>query len=185
MNEINENGYLEAREFKFCPWCGESLSVKQLDGRDRRYCAGCGFIWYKNPVPAAGAIIYNDGRLLLVKRKYPPREGDWCLPAGFQEYDESPAECCIREVKEETGLDIKIDSLFWNYKAGDDPRTMVVLILYLASVRDGELKAGDDAIEVDYFDLRKIPSNIAFKAHRRAIEHVREYIKSGELPAND
>ncbi|MEE9554644.1 MAG: NUDIX hydrolase [candidate division Zixibacteria bacterium] len=185
MSVNEEYGYLEARDYEFCPWCGEALVEKQLDGRQRRTCPKCGFIWYKNPVPAAGAIIHNDHGLILVKRKFPPSEGDWCLPAGFQEYNESPMECCIREVKEETGLDIKIDGLFWNYKAGDDPRTMVVLILYLASITGGEKKPGDDAIEVEYFGMDNIPSNIAFTAHRKALSQFKSYLKNDSLPVND
>ena len=180
-----EGGYIQARDFSFCPWCRAALSEKEFDGRKRRYCPDCGFIWYKNPVPAAGAIIHENGRLLLVRRKYPPKKGDWGLPAGFQEFDESPEECCVREVKEETGLDIRIEAPFWNYRAGDDPRTTVVLILYLGARIDGDLKPGDDATEAAYFDLSEIPSNIAFSAHREAIAHFREFIERGTLPSRD
>jgi len=182
MSIPDEHKLVEAKDFKFCPWCGSLLESRQLDGRTRPACISCEYIWYKNPIPAAGAIIVDENRLLLVKRKYPPGAGDWCIPAGFMEYDESPVECCKREVKEETGLDIKIERLFWNYKAGDDPRSMVVLILYLATVADGDLIPGDDAIETKYFDLEKLPSNIAFSAHRRAIKDLKKYLEKGELP---
>ena len=180
-----EHKFVEARNFKFCPWCGAILVEKKLDGQTRRKCPDCDFIWYKNPVPAAGAIIQDSGRLLLVKRKYPPRAGDWSLPAGFMEYDESPAECCIRELKEDTGLDIEITRLFWNYKGGDDPRTMVVLILYLAHITGGKLKPGDDAVEVEFFGMDDLPANIAFSAHRRAIADYRVFLSSGDLPKAD
>lgn len=185
MNEAADKGLPLKKEFKFCPFCGQTLAQKYFDGRSRRYCQRCGYVWYNNPVPAAGAIIYKDNQLLLVRRKYPPREGDWSLPAGFQENDESPRECCVREVREETGLEVRIDSLFWNYRAGDDPRTTVVLILYLASILDGKLRPGDDALEAAYFDMENIPSNIAFSAHRKAITHFREYLEQGKLPSRD
>jgi len=180
-----DHTFPEARDFQYCPSCGQKLVEGDIDGRTRLHCPSCQYIWYKNPVPAAGAIIFRDDKLLLVKRKYEPRAGDWCLPAGFQEYDESPLECCIREVKEETGLEIKIDRLFWNYKAGDDPRTMVVLILYLADIVDGVLEPGDDAVEAKFFPLSEIPSNIAFKAHRMAISHLKNFLSRGELPLSD
>jgi 8-oxo-dGTP diphosphatase len=176
------HGYLEARDFDYCPWCGSRLAGRKIDGRDRLSCSNCEFIWYKNPVPAAGAIIHADGDILLVKRKYPPAAGDWCFPAGFQENDESPVDCCIREVREETGLDIRIESLFWNYRAGDDPRTMVVLMLYLARVVGGTMKAGDDALEAGFFGIDSVPDNIAFSAHRRAIAHFKEYLRRGAFP---
>ena len=171
-----------AKDFEFCPWCGSTLEPRRSDGKERPACTSCEYVWYKNPIPAAGAIIVDDHRLLLVKRKYPPAAGDWCIPAGFMEYDESPTECCIREVKEETGLTIKIDKLFWNYRAGDDPRSMVVLMLYLASVVDGDLIPGDDALESKYFDLDSLPANIAFSAHRKAIKDLRSYLETGRLP---
>jgi ADP-ribose pyrophosphatase YjhB (NUDIX family) len=180
-----EHKLVGARDYKFCPWCRAILIEKKLDGRTRLRCPDCDFVWYKNPVPAAGAIISDGDRLLLVKRKYAPEIGGWTLPAGFMEYDESPMECCIREIKEETGLDIKITGLFWNYKAGDDPRTMVVLILYLADMIGGELKPGDDAAEVDFFALDNLPANIAFSAHRRAIADYRTFLSTGAFPKAD
>jgi ADP-ribose pyrophosphatase YjhB (NUDIX family) len=185
MSIPDEHKLIEARDFKFCPWCGSPLESRLLDGAMRSTCTSCEYIWYKNPIPAAGAIIVDNNRLLLVKRKYPPKVGDWCIPAGFMEYDESPVECCKREVKEETGLDIKIDQLFWNYKAGDDPRSIVVLILYLATVVDGDLIPGDDALETRYFDLDKLPPNIAFSAHRKAIRDLKIYLEKGNLPPNN
>lgn len=185
MNIPEEHRLIEARDFRYCPWCASFLETRRLDGKMRLACTSCEYIWYKNPIPAAGAIIVKENRLLLVKRKYPPGVGDWCIPAGFMEYDESAVKCCIREVKEETGLDIKIQRLFWNYKGGDDPRSMVVLILYLAEVIDGDLRPGDDAMETKYFDLDHLPANIAFSAHRKAIEDLKTYLKTGGLPYRD
>ncbi len=182
MDRIDEKKFITAKEYKYCPWCGSDLLIKELDGRERSACGSCDFIWYKNPIPAAGAILFKDEALLLVKRKYAPKIGDWCLPAGFMEYDESAAHCCLREVKEETGLDIEIERLFWNYKAGDDPRSMVVLVLYTANIAGGELMPGDDAIEARFFKLDELPENIAFSAHVRAIEDFRKYLASGRLP---
>ena len=185
MTENDDHKLVAARDFKFCPWCSSNLERRKLDGQERLACPRCDFIWYKNPIPAAGAIIMKDNRLLLVKRRYPPGVGDWCIPAGFMEFDESPIECCRREIKEETGLDIRIDSLFWNYRAGDDPRSTVVLILYLASAIDGDLVPGDDAEETKYFNLDNLPPNIAFSAHRKAIKDLKKYLEKGELPQPD
>lgn len=185
MNIPEEHRLIEARDFKYCPWCASPLELRRLDGKMRPACTSCEYIWYKNPIPAAGAIIMKDDKLLLVKRKYPPGVGDWCIPAGFMEYNESAVKCCIRELKEETGLDIEIEKLFWNYKAGDDPRSMVVLMLYLAESVDGDLRPGDDAMQAKYFDLDNLPDNIAFSAHRKAIRDFKTYIKTGRLPNRD
>ncbi len=177
-----EHKLVRARLYSYCPWCASPLVGRLSDGHERLVCPNCDFIWYRNPIPAAGAILFRDNSILLTKRKYPPREGDWCFPAGFMEYSESPAECCVRELKEETGLDIKISGLFHAYAGHDDPRSNAVLILYLADISGGELRPGDDAIETVFFELDRIPPNIAFQAHRDAIRDFKRYIKTGQLP---
>jgi ADP-ribose pyrophosphatase YjhB (NUDIX family) len=98
------------------------------------------------------------------------------------EYEESPVACCIRELKEETGYNIAITRLFWNYSGHDDPRSNAVLMLYLADIVGGHPVAGDDAFEVRFFDLDKTPGNIAFQAHRDAIADFRKYQITGEFP---
>jgi 8-oxo-dGTP diphosphatase len=177
-----EHKLIEARLYRYCPWCASALIEEDRDGRQRLICPNCDFIWYRNPIPATGAIVGRDDSIILVKRKYPPRVGYWCFPAGFMEYDESPMQCCIRELKEETGLDIRIRRPFWNYSGHDDPRSNAVLMMYLADIVGGDLTAGDDASEVGYFELDKIPQDIAFAAHRDCIADYRRYRETGKLP---
>jgi ADP-ribose pyrophosphatase YjhB (NUDIX family) len=152
------------------------------DNRERLRCPACDFIWYKNPIPAAGAIVNRSGEILLVKRKYPPAIGDWCFPAGFMEYDESPVDCCVRELREETGLDIEITRLFWVYAGHDDPRSNAVLMLYLANIIGGDAAPGDDAVDLRFYKLDDVPANIAFQAHREAISDYRRYMETGLFP---
>jgi 8-oxo-dGTP diphosphatase len=173
------------KEFTYCPWCNTKLVEAEIDGKIRRHCPNCDFINYRNPIPAAGAIIDNGLGLLLVKRKYTPYIGDWCFPAGFMEYGESPQHCCIRELKEETGLDIKIEKLFNVYAGQDDPRTRAVLILYLANTDGSAPIPGDDALEARYFDFESLPSNVAFASHRQAIKEYLEYKKTSRFPRQD
>jgi len=178
----DEHKLVISKDFAFCPWCASGLIEKRIDGKTRKHCPKCDFIHYKNPAPAAGAIIIDDGKVLLVKRKYPPRVGDWSFPAGFMEYGESPSHCCIREVKEETNLDVRLASSFKVYSGSDDPRTRAVLIMYIAKIRGGDLKAGDDASELKFFSLDKLPDNLAFESHIRALDEYREFEKTGSLP---
>ena len=173
---------VEDKKFIYCPWCASPLVDDNIDGKKRRHCPKCDFIHYKNPVPAVGAFIVNDNKVLLVKRKYPPRVGDWSFPAGFMEYGETPAQCGVREVKEETGLDIKITSSFKAYSGSDDPRTRAILILFLSEVIGGEIRAGDDASELRFFPLDNLPDNLAFESHIRALNEYKEYLKTGRLP---
>lgn len=159
--------------FKNCPLCTTPLELKEHDHKKRMVCPACDFVDFHNPAPAAGAVIFREGELLLVKRAADPYQGDWCIPAGFMEWDESPRHCAERELLEETGLEIVTEKIFNVYSGTDDPRTNALLILYFARVIGGEARAGDDASEVGFFADAEIPSNIAFQAHRQAITDLR------------
>ncbi len=172
---------MTAKTYAFCPWCGKKLVEKDVDHRTRKICEACGFVHYRNPVPAAGVIHVENGRVLLVKRKFEPREGMWTLPAGFMEADEDAWSCAVRETKEETNLDVEIIRLFEVYSAFDDPRTAVVLILYLVRRTGGELECGDDAVDARYFDLDDLPEAIAFRAHRIALADIKRQFAEGLL----
>ncbi len=157
--------------YRYCPLCGNKLVVEHIEHRERMVCSdnSCGYIFYQNPIPAAGVIVVEDNRVLLVKRAHPPRIGWWCIPAGFMEWEEHPRSTAVRELKEETGLDIELTAMFDVYHGNDDPRTNAVLVLYLGNVVGGKLKAADDALEVRYFPLDDLPDKIAFEAHRQAL----------------
>ncbi|UCG53841.1 MAG: NUDIX hydrolase [Candidatus Latescibacterota bacterium] len=169
------------KTFKFCPLCGDSLVEKDIEHKMRLACRSCEFVHYQNPVPAAGVIVVEDGRVLLVKRKFEPRAGMWTLPAGFVEADENAGACAVREAKEETNLDVKIVRLFNIYSAFDDPRTAVVLILYLCRRIGGELECGDDASDAGFFDLDDLPEAIAFRAHQSALADIKKQFSVGLL----
>ncbi len=154
--------------FCFCPHCATKLIVKTEEDLPRLACPSCGFIHYSNPIPAAGGIVVKDGRVLFVKRKYEPKVGDWSLPAGFMEHNETPEECALRELKEETGLTGIVKSLVGVYKAGDDPRTQVILIVYHLEVTGGTETPGDDASEIGYFAEGQFPK-LAWLSHPRAL----------------
>ena len=155
--------------FTYCPLCATPLEITNHNHCRRNICPTCDFVDWHNPSPAAGAVLVEQGRLLLVERADYPRQGDWCIPAGFIEWDESPADCAVRELKEETGLEIEVTGLFNVYSGNDDPRTNALLILYFGRIVGGEAQAGDDAAAVEFFSLAEIPDNIAFAAHIQAI----------------
>ena len=157
------------RPVRFCPRCATRLVPRDDHGSRRPTCPACGFVHYRNPVPAAGVILAPGGQVLLVKRRYAPRAGAWCLPAGFMEYGETPERCARRELLEETGLRARLTGLFGVFAGVDDPRARSVLILYTAEPAGGRLKPGDDAIAARYFPLQELPRAIAFGSHRRAL----------------
>ncbi len=158
--------------YRFCPRCGREMHRIKIENHERLKCPGpdCDFIYYHNPIPAAGALVIKQNRILLVKRAVMPKIGWWCLPAGFMEWHEHPSQTAVREVGEETGLTIRLDSLFEVYSGTDDPRLNAVLILYLATETGGVMAPADDAQEVRYFSFEELPDKIAFLSHRQAIK---------------
>ncbi len=117
----------------------------------------------KSPMITVDAIIEREGEILLIKRKNEPFAGAWALPGGFVEYNESTEDAIIREAKEETGLDIAIETLLGVYsKPGRDPRGHVISICYVATAK-GDEKGGTDASEAKFFSLDEISEiNLAF-----------------------
>jgi len=156
----------------YCVLCGTRLEPRDDRGHPRPTCPACGWIYYRNPAPAAGVLLHTARGVLLVRRKYEPAEGAWCLPAGFMEYGESPEQCAVRETREETGLVVRLQSLFGVYAGMDDPRVRAVLILYTAERIGGRLRAGDDARAARFFPLDRLPERIAFAAHRKALREL-------------
>jgi 8-oxo-dGTP diphosphatase len=65
------------------------------------------------PEPTVAAIIEKDGKILLTKRNIEPYKGSWVLPGGHIDLDETTEAAVVREVKEETGLDIRPEFLFY------------------------------------------------------------------------
>jgi 8-oxo-dGTP diphosphatase len=115
-------------------------------------------------------LIFSGDSILLIKRKFPPFEGQYALPGGFVDEDETVESACIREAKEETNLDIINLKLVGIYsKPGRDPRGRTVTAAFLAEAKDmSALKAGDDAKEVELVRDWK-NAELAFD-HRKIIE---------------
>ena len=109
------------------------------------------------PTPAVGIVCIRGEEVLLIRRGTPPKQGEWSIPGGRIEPGERAKDAALRELKEETGVDAKIeglidvvDAVFQN-RAGDLITRHYVLIDYVAKWRSGEPVAGDDAAEARFF----------------------------------
>lgn len=92
--------------FRFCPVCGSVEFDKNNESSKR--CHRCGFVYYFNPRASVAVFIVNgQGELLVGRRAKEPAKGTLDLPGGFTEYGETVEEAVRREVKEETGLDVR------------------------------------------------------------------------------
>jgi mutator protein MutT len=107
-------------------------------------------------IPCVGAIITADGRILLIRRGHEPEAGRWSLPGGRIEAGETDQQALIREVREETGLEVVPGPLIG---AVDRPRRdgrVLVIRDYAATVTGGTLAAGDDADDARWFSVRDL-----------------------------
>ena len=137
----------------YCPYCANKITHRKENGVERDYCPQCDKFFYDNPLPVASCIITDDRKLLLVKRKYAPRKGEWCLPTGFAESGESIENAALRELQEETGINGKVIDLIDINSARSNTYGDLIFITFEAEWVDGDLLPGDDAAEVRFFAL--------------------------------
>jgi 8-oxo-dGTP diphosphatase len=102
-------------------------------------------------------VLVEDGRILLIRRGAQPFKGEWAVPGGRIEDNETAEQCAVREMKEETGLDVEIVRLTGIYSDPKrDPRGIIVAA-YLVRRLGGVVAGGDDAAEARWFQLGEIP----------------------------
>lgn len=108
-------------------------------------------------MPCAGAIVRDDaGRLLLVLRGQEPGRGRWSLPGGRVEPGETTGEAAVREVREETGLQVVADGLVGRAERTGPAGVTYVIDDFACSVVGGTLTAGDDAEDVRFFAVGEL-----------------------------
>ena len=144
----------------YCYQCGSELKIHFLDNREREACSKCGWVYYLQLEVGAAVIIEQDGKLLLLQRAHEPWIGSWMITAGYVEADEDPKDAAIREVREETGLEVEIGDLYKTYYFDDDPRGSGVVFVYKALKVSGNLQLNDEATDARYFAPDEIPSYI-------------------------
>ena len=145
--------------FRYCPKCGSELFEEHNE--KSKHCTSCGFTYYQNPSSATAAFVLNSkGELLVVRRGKEPAKDTLDLPGGFVDNNESGEQGVIREIKEETGLDIKeVEYLFsipniYRY-SGMDIHTLDMF--YLCHADEGaEILAADDAVACSWIPLRQV-----------------------------
>lgn len=121
----------------------------------------------RNPLLTVDAIIEMNGGVILIKRKNPPP--GWAIPGGFVDYGETLEDAVIREMKEETCLDVTLVRQFHTYSAPDrDPRHHTVSTIFIATA-SGTPRADDDAADIGIFTRDNLPEDIAFD-HRQILE---------------
>jgi 8-oxo-dGTP diphosphatase len=160
---------VKKKERRFCPYCGGGITQKHEEDILRDYCETCRVFFYDNPLPVVSTIVTDERQILLVKRANDPYKGQWCLPSGFAEIDESIEEAAVRELEEETGLKARIIDLVHvdsctNYFYGD-----LIFLTFEAVTIGGKLSPGSDTVAVKYYPIDRIPT-LAFDSNTNAIQ---------------
>ena len=161
--------------WRWCPRCRTELEREE----GRVSCPACGFVGYANSQATASAVVRaDDGRILLCRRAGPPEEGKWDLPGGFLEEGEHPVDALVRELREETGLEIEplelvaIETDVYG-DADDAPSTLN--LYWTARVVSGEPHAADDVSELRWFRREELPpdAELSFDANARVLASFR------------
>jgi ADP-ribose pyrophosphatase YjhB (NUDIX family) len=148
--------------WRFCPRCATAI----VTAEDHVSCPSCGFVGWANSVPAVQALVEREGMLLLVRRALDPGRGKWDLPGGFLREGEHPVDGLLRELQEETGLDVALGPFVGAWLDPYEGRTVLGLT-YAATAGSGAGRAADDVAELAWFRPDELPQDaeFAFPSH--------------------
>jgi 8-oxo-dGTP diphosphatase len=140
----------------------------------------------KKPVVGVGAIILDGDQILLEKRKNSPGKGKWAVPGGLVELGENVEQAVIREVKEETGLEVDEPRLVdvANYVSlGEKGAVMYhyVIIDYLVTVKSGKLKAASDADALKWVPFNEVDEYDLTESFRQFFQRNRQKLENASL----
>jgi 8-oxo-dGTP diphosphatase len=151
------------------------LETRVIEGRELEACPKDDFVLWRDPKVTSAVVVDVDGGVVLGRRAIEPGYGLWCLPGGFVNDDEHPADAAIRECLEEISAAVELTSLIGVYHVSKQDAPSMVGIAYRARLGDGaQLKAGPEMLEVRVFDVDSLPP-LAFPSHRQVID---EFLKS-------
>ncbi|MFX1369848.1 MAG: NUDIX domain-containing protein [Promethearchaeota archaeon] len=150
---------------KFCTKCGSLLNASFGEEWDYE-CPDCGHKHYTNPIPVVAALLLLDSKIVVVSSK---TKDLWGFPGGFVATGESLEEALMREVLEETGLQVSSLSYYTSYPL-NKKGTNMVFVVFLAEAAPGEPVAADDVEEILVLSPSKALEQLTGKLARRALQ---------------
>ena len=137
---------------------------------------------YPRPALTVDCVVFGldeqDLKVLLIRRDKDPFAGQWALPGGFVEMDETLEVAAMRELVEETGVEnVYLEQLYTFGDVDRDPRERVVSVTYYALVKLSEhgVQAADDAREAGWFPVHD-PPTLAFD-HSKILDIAQERLR--------
>lgn len=139
-------------------------------------CPHCGkpYSCFRNPAPTADVVIYEPGRgVVVIRRRHAPV--GFALPGGFIDEGEQAEDAAMREMREETGLDVELTGLLGVYsRPKRDPRQHTLTVVFTGKARNPDaIQAGDDAAQAAFYPLDALPEPLVFD-HAEILEHFRQ-----------
>lgn len=136
---------------------------------------------FKNPKPTVDVIIEHEGGVVLIQRDNPPH--GWAIPGGFVDEGEPVEAAAVREMAEETSLDVTLDELLYVYSdPRRDPRHHTLTTVFIGHALGGTLTAGDDAGDARVFSEDALPDELAFD-HARVLADYFRFRRTGARPS--
>ena len=139
---------------RYCPNCGTTLELREIQGSQRPSCPRCGRVIYYDPKIAATVVVERDDKILMVRRAIQPGIGLWSLPGGYVDRGEAVERAAARELLEETGLEADIAGLIGLFSEEGHP---VVVAAFDGGKAMGEPTAGPEVSELGYFSPDALP----------------------------
>lgn len=140
--------------YRYCPLCGNPLVISEVAGQQRPKCFLCNFIHFNDPKVAVGVIATRNSLVLLQKRRHNPGKGKWSFPAGYVDAGERVEDAALREVLDETLVEVKLRGLVGVYSEVGSP---LIFIVYWGDVIGGEPAPGPESLEASLFSVDSIP----------------------------
>ena len=142
-------------DHSYCHRCGSAMNERDIAGTMRPSCDSCGAVVFFDPKLAVVVVVSREDKILMVKRDIEPMMGRWSFPSGYVDRGEVVEKAAVREVREETNVEVELDRLLGVYSSRGAP---VVLVAFAASVEGGIAEAGDETQAVGWFPADELPS---------------------------
>jgi ADP-ribose pyrophosphatase YjhB (NUDIX family) len=147
-------------DLKFCPRCGQRFSLEDLHipNQPQLLCHHCQFVFYLDPKLVVVAVVLNreKNKVLLLQRNEEPGKGLWAFPGGYVERGQDLFETIKNEVKEETGLSVKVNKIIHTLSIPEDG---LIQLTYEAIADHEEVIVNIESKNGRFFHFDEIPWN--------------------------